>query len=90
MELLQLRYFQKVAELESITKAANFYMIPQPSMSQTITRLEKELNVKLFDRRNGKLFLNDNGRLFYQHVEAAIRESRSLQKPKQKTAGRWS
>lgn len=74
MELLQLRYFQKVAELESITKAANFYMIPQPSMSQTITRLEKELNVKLFDRRNGKLFLNDNGRLFYQHVEAAIRE----------------
>ena len=74
MELLQLRYFQKVAELESITKAANFYMIPQPSMSQTITRLEKELNVKLFDRRNGKLFLNDNGKLFYQHVQAAIRE----------------
>lgn len=74
MELLQLRYFQKVAELESITKAATFYMIPQPSMSQTISRLEKELKVKLFDRRNGKLFLNDNGRLFYQHVEAAIRE----------------
>lgn len=74
MELLQLRYFQKVAELESITKAAKFYMIPQPSMSQTITRLEKELKVKLFDRRNGKLFLNDNGRLFYQHVQAAIRE----------------
>ena len=74
MELLQLRYFQKVAELESITKAANFFMIPQPSMSQTITRLERELNVKLFDRRNGKLFLNDNGKLFYQHVEAAIRE----------------
>lgn len=74
MELLQLRYFQKVAELESITKAAKFYMIPQPSMSQTITRLEKELNVKLFDRRNGKLFLNENGRLFYQYVEAAIRE----------------
>lgn len=74
MELLQLRYFQKVAELESITKAAKFYRIPQPSMSQTITRLEKELNVKLFDRRNGKLFLNDNGKLFYQHVQAAIRE----------------
>ena len=48
MELLQLRYFQKVAELESITKAATFYMIPQPSMSQTISRLEKELKVKLF------------------------------------------
>jgi len=74
LELLQLRYFIKVAELESITKAAKFYMIPQPSMSQTITRLERELNTKLFDRRSGKLFLNDNGKLFYQHVAAAIRE----------------
>lgn len=74
MELLQLRYFKKVAELESITKAANYYMIPQPSMSQTIARVEKELGVKLFDRRNGKLFLNEKGKLFYQHVEAAIRE----------------
>jgi len=74
MELLQLRYFQKVAELESITKAAVFFKIPQPSMSQTISRLEKELNAKLFDRRNGKLFLNENGRLFYQHVRSALRE----------------
>ena len=74
MELLQLRYFQKVAELESITKAANFFKIPQPSMSQTIRRLENELNSKLFDRKNGKLFLNENGKLFYRHVEAALRE----------------
>jgi len=74
MELLQLRYFLKVAELESVTKAAAFFRIPQPSMSQTVRRLEKELNVQLFDRRNGKLFLNENGKLFYQHVEASIRE----------------
>jgi len=59
MELLQLRYFLTVARTLNISRAAQYHMIPQPSMSQTITRLEKELNVKLFDRRNGKLFLND-------------------------------
>lgn len=74
MELLQLRYFQKVAEMESITKASNFFMIPQPSMSQTISRLEKELGVKLFDRRNGKLFLNERGQHFLCYVNRALQE----------------
>lgn len=74
MELLQLRYFQKVAEDESITKASKFFMIPQPSMSQTISRLEKELGVKLFDRRNGKLFLNERGQRFLDYVNRALRE----------------
>lgn len=74
MELRQLRYFQKVAELENITLAAKHFMIPQPSMSQTISRLEKELNVKLFDRKNGKLFLNEQGKTFLAHVERVLRE----------------
>ena len=57
MELLQLRYFQTVAKMESITRAAKHYMIPQSSMSQTIKRLETELgDIKLFDRRNGRLY----------------------------------
>lgn len=72
MELLQLRYFQKVAEMESITKAAKYYLIPQPSMSQTISRLEKELNVKLFERKNGKLFLNEQGKTFLVYVERVL------------------
>lgn len=50
MDLLQLRYFKTAAELQSMTRAAEFHMIPQPAMSQTIARLEKELGVKLFTR----------------------------------------
>ncbi len=74
MELRQLRYFQKVAELNSITLAARHFSIPQPSMSQTIARLEGELNVRLFDRQNGKLFLNEYGQKFLRHVEQALLE----------------
>ena len=72
MELLQLRYFQKVAEYESITKASHYFMIPQPSMSQTISRLEKELGAKLFDRRKGKLFLNEQGQNFLLYVNRSL------------------
>lgn len=73
MELLQLRYFQTVARMESVTAAANFYNIPQPAMSQAISRLEESLGgVKLFDRRNGRLFLNDRGREFLESVDRSL------------------
>ena len=45
MELLQLRYFITVAETLNISRAAQYHMIPQPAMSQTISRLEKELGI---------------------------------------------
>lgn len=73
MELLQLRYFQTVARMESISNAADYYNIPQPAMSQTIARLEESLGgVKLFDRRNGRLFLNDEGKVFLEYVDKAL------------------
>lgn len=73
MELLQLQYFQTVAQMESITKAANYYQIPQPAMSQMIARLERELgDVKLFDRRNNRLYLNEKGKTFLECVNRAL------------------
>lgn len=73
MELLQLRYFVTVAKMGSITKAANFYGIPQPAMSQTISRLEADLgNVKLFDRKSNRIYLNDNGKRFLERVEHTL------------------
>lgn len=73
MELLQLRYFQTAARLESITGAANYYHIPQSSMSQTIKRLERELgDTQLFDRRNGRVYLNDRGRTFLAYVDRVL------------------
>jgi len=72
MELLQLKYFYSAAKFESITKAAYQYGIPQPAMSQTISRLEKELGTQLFDRKSNRLTLNENGKLFFKYVEAVL------------------
>lgn len=80
MELLQLKYFQIVAQCENITKAANELHISQPSLSQTISRLEQELGVSLFDRRGRTIRLNAFGKAFLNHVNNLFLE---LEKGKQ-------
>ena len=74
MELLQLRYFMTVARTLNISKAAQYHMIPQPAMSQTISRLEKELGKPLFDRYRNKLSLTKDGEAFLQSITASISE----------------
>lgn len=73
MDLLQLRYFETVAQLENISRAAVIHQIPQPAMSKTISRLEKELGTPLFDRNNNRLRLNESGAIFLQYIRESLR-----------------
>lgn len=72
MELLQLRYFLTVAEMLNISHAAKHHRIPQPAMSKTISRLEKELGTPLFDRYKNKLTLTPEGAQFYRTVSQSL------------------
>ncbi|AYF09140.1 MULTISPECIES: LysR family transcriptional regulator [Bacillus] len=74
MELLQLKYFQTVARLEHMTKAAEELHIAQPSLSKTIARLEKDLGVPLFDRQGRQITLNSFGKVFLKRVERIFHE----------------
>jgi len=65
MELLQLRYFLEVAHTQHITKSAERLHISQPSLSQSIHRLEDELGVKLFSHHGRNIQLTQSG-LFLQ------------------------
>lgn len=72
MELSQLRYFITVAELGNMSKAAETLFVSQPNLSTSISRLEEEVGVPLFDRRRGKISLNQNGELLLKSVKQAV------------------
>ena len=74
MDLNQLNYFRVVAEQEHITRAAKQLHISQPSLSATISRLEKELGTPLFSRSSNKIQLNENGRTFLRYVNRIQKE----------------
>lgn len=61
MELDQLRYFLRVAELKSFTKAAEDLLVSQPALSRSIKKLESELGQPLFNRKPRSLELTDAG-----------------------------
>ncbi len=54
ISLTQLRYFIRVAERESMTRAAEDLFVAQSAVSAAVSHLEKELGVQLFIRRHAK------------------------------------
>lgn len=74
MELLQLYYFAEVAEKEHLTKVAEKLYVSPSAISCSISRLETELGVKLFDRVGRSIKLNDKGIAYYNYVKRALSE----------------
>ncbi|MFS7316559.1 LysR family transcriptional regulator [Rahnella rivi] len=61
-----LEYFVTAAEIMNLRLASQNLNITQPALSKSITRLEKELNIKLFKRAGRGLELTEAGRVLYQ------------------------
>lgn len=61
MEWNQMQQFLMVAQEESMSKAAERLHISQPSLSQTIKRMEEELGYPLFERTGKRIRLNESG-----------------------------
>lgn len=74
MDLLQLEYFKTVARLEHMSNAARKLNISQPALSNTISRLEEELGLELFDRQGRNIYLNPYGKKFLKRVNTIFFE----------------
>ncbi|MBT9777667.1 LysR family transcriptional regulator [Clostridium sp. MCC353] len=68
MRLLQLEYFADLVKTESISQTALNLHVSQPAVSSMLKKLEKELDLSLFDRKGRKIILNENGKQFYKSV----------------------
>src|SRR5579862_2036145 len=79
--LRQLRAFEAVARLESVSAAARDIHLSQPGVSQAIRALENGLDAQLFERRRSGCYATAYGaillpriRRFLQHLRSALTE----------------
>ena len=66
MNAKQFKYVLVLAKEGSFSKAADTLNISQPSLSQYIKKIEKEVGIELFDRANGDVRITDAGRVYIE------------------------
>ncbi|MFA5700300.1 MAG: LysR family transcriptional regulator [Desulfuromonas sp.] len=74
MDLRQLRFFLEVARCGSFTRATERLHISQPALSIAIRKLEEELEVRLFNRRDRKITLTAEGEVLARHAREIQRK----------------
>lgn len=68
----QLYYFNELVKQHQFSSAAKRLHISQPSLSNSIKTLEKELNCNLIERRNGRVELTKYGQIFLESADSII------------------
>lgn len=75
----QLRGFCYSAVAGSISAAARRLSLSQPSVTQQIQALEREMGVQLFERRQGGIKLTPDGVVLYQMTRSLVEELETLE-----------
>ena len=75
MELRQLRYFVRVVELASISRAALDLGLVQSALSQQISRLEGELSSRLLQRGPKGVTPTESGLAFFREAQLVLRHA---------------
>ncbi|MFV0514712.1 MAG: LysR family transcriptional regulator [Jhaorihella sp.] len=69
MDIRQLRYFVAIAEARSLSEAARKLHVAQPSLSQHLSNMERELNVKLVERSPRGSVLTAEGKILLRNAQ---------------------
>lgn len=86
MDLRSLKYFVTVFEQGSISAAARYCFISQPSVSAALAELEKELGAELFIRHQKGVSPTQAGQELYHHALPLLGQAKALTKLFQKKA----
>jgi len=72
INLRHLRAFCEVAHHKSISAASGVVFLSQPAITQALAKLEKNLEVSLFERRSEGMYITEPGALFLNRAERAL------------------
>lgn len=75
MELRQLRYFVRIVEIGSMSRAARELDVVQSTLSQQITRLESEIAVRLLQRTPRGVVPTEAGVAFFREAQLTLRHA---------------
>ncbi len=79
-ELRQLEQLVSIAEYGTLLKASEHLYITQPALSRSMQKLEKEINVPLFDHKKGnRISLNSNGELAVTYARMLLMQANDMQ-----------
>lgn len=78
MNFEQLRYIIKIAKYGSLIEAAKSLHITQSALSQAITKVERELNVKIFNRTRSGTTPTEVGEKIIQQAKIILEQFQKL------------
>ena len=87
MTLQQLKYVIMVAETGTITEAANKLYISQPSLTNAIRELEREMNLEIFHRTNKGITISKEGEIFLGYARQVLEQATILEDKYKKNEG---
>lgn len=87
MTLQQLRYVITVAETGTITEAAQELYISQPSLTNAIHELEKEMNIQIFNRSNKGISISKEGEDFLGYARQVLEQAAILEEKYKSSEG---
>lgn len=79
MTLQQLKYVASIAEKGTISEAAKELFVSQPSLTNAVRELEKEMNITIFERTNKGVIVSKEGELFLGYVRQVLEQVKLLE-----------
>lgn len=78
MTLIQLEYVLAVAESKNFTVAAEKVFVTQPTLSMQIQKLERELNIEIFDRSTHPIKITSIGQKVIDQAKIILNEAKRM------------
>lgn len=79
MTLQQLKYIVAVAETGNITEAAKRLFISQPSLTNAVRELEREMQITIFNRTNKGVAVSNEGDVFLSYARQVLEQINLLE-----------